>query len=117
VIGPGGRVGERPPDIDRFALPGLRPRGIFARVASDPENSPVGRGFGAGYAIVGAGFQFAFAILFFLGAGYMLDRWLHTRPVFTLLGVAVGLAAGFYAFILRVMAESRRGSDRAGPQR
>jgi F0F1-type ATP synthase assembly protein I len=86
-------------------------------VASDPENSPVGRGFGAGYAIVGAGFQFAFAILFFLGAGYMLDRWLHTRPVFTLLGVAVGLAAGFYAFILRVMAESRRGSDRAGPQR
>jgi F0F1-type ATP synthase assembly protein I len=108
VIGPGGRVGERPPDIDRFALPGLRPGGIFARVASDPENSPVGRGFGAGYAIVGAGFQFAFAIVLFLGGGFLVDRWLGTRPVFTLLGLAVGLAAGFYAFLLRVMAESRR---------
>jgi hypothetical protein len=35
---------------------------------------------------------------------------LGTRPLFTLLGVAVGLAAGFYAFFVRVMAESRRGA-------
>jgi len=85
-------------------------------MALEPEKSPIGRGFGAGYAIVGAGFQFAFAILLFLGGGLLVDRWLGTRPVFTLLGVAIGLAAGFYAFILRVMAESRRGSDRAGPR-
>ena len=86
-------------------------------MASDPEDSPVGRGFGAGYAIVGAGFQFAFAILFFLGAGYMLDKWLHTRPAFTLVGTAVGLAAGFYAFMVRVMAESRRGGSTGGKGR
>ena len=86
-------------------------------MALDSEDSSVGRAFGAGYAIVGAGFQFAFAILLFLGGGFLVDRWLGTRPVFTLLGVAVGLAAGFYAFLLRVMAESRRGSDRAGPRR
>ena len=55
---------------------------------------------------MGAGFQFAFAILLFLGAGYMLDRWLHTRPAFTLVGTAVGLAAGFYAFLT-----SRRGGS------
>lgn len=85
-------------------------------MALEPEKSPIGRGFGAGYAIVGAGFQFAFAILLFLGGGLLVDRWLGTRPVFTLLGVAIGLAAGFYAFILRVMAESRRGSERAGPR-
>jgi len=85
-------------------------------MALEPEKSPIGRGFGAGYAIVGAGFQFAFAILLFLGGGLLVDRWLGTRPLFTLLGVAIGLAAGFYAFILRVMAESRRGSDRAGPR-
>ena len=77
-------------------------------MASDSKDSPVGRAFGAGYAIVGAGFEFAFAILLFLGGGFLVDRWLDTRPVFTLVGVAVGLAAGFYAFILRVMAESRR---------
>ena len=76
----------------------------------EPDENPVGRGFGSGYAIVGAGFQFAFAILLFLGGGHLADRWLGTRPLFTLLGLAVGLAAGFYAFFLRVMAESRRGS-------
>ena len=77
-------------------------------MASDSEDRSVGRGLGAGYAIVGAGFQFAFAILLFLGGGFLVDRWLGTRPVFTLIGVAVGLAAGFYAFLVRVMAESRR---------
>jgi F0F1-type ATP synthase assembly protein I len=84
---------------------------------SEPGENPVGRGFGAGYAIVGAGFQFAFAILFFLGGGLLADKWLGTRPVCTLLGLAVGLGAGFYAFYVRVMAESRRGSGegRRGP--
>ena len=84
-------------------------------MAHEADNSPVGRGFGAGYAIVGAGFQFAFAILFFLGGGFLVDRWLGTRPVFMLVGMAIGLAAGFYVFILRVMAESRRGPNRSGP--
>ena len=77
-------------------------------MAADSEDSSAGRGFGAGYAIVAAGFQFAFAILLFLGGGFLVDRWLGTRPIFTLIGVAVGLAAGFYAFFLRVLAESRR---------
>ncbi len=70
------------------------------------------RGFGTGYAIVAAGFQLAFAILLFLGAGVLLDRWLHTKPVFTLIGVAVGLGAGMYAFLRQVLAESPRGSGR-----
>jgi ATP synthase protein I len=84
-------------------------------MAMGPEQNPIGRGFGTGYAIVGAGFQFAFAILLFLGGGVLLDRWLGTRPVFTLLGVAIGLGAGFYAFFIRVMAESRRGDGPGKP--
>ena len=84
-------------------------------MALGPEQNPIGRGFGAGYAIVGAGFQFAFAILLFLGGGVLLDRWLGTRPVFTLLGVAVGLGAGFYVFILRVSAEAQRGRGTGKP--
>ncbi len=83
-------------------------------MATGPSKDPIGRGFGAGYAIVGAGFQFAFAILLFLGGGALLDRWLGTRPLFTLVGVAIGLGAGFYVFILRVTAESR---PRGGPDR
>jgi F0F1-type ATP synthase assembly protein I len=55
---------------------------------------------------VGAGFQLAFSILFFLGMGHLADRWLASTPIFTLVGLAVGLGAGFYAFIRRVMAVS-----------
>jgi ATP synthase protein I len=77
-------------------------------MAADREEHPVGRGFGAGYAIVGAGFQLAFAILFFMGMGHLVDRWLHTRPLFLLVGVVIGCAAGFYAFLRRVLAESER---------
>jgi F0F1-type ATP synthase assembly protein I len=85
-----------------------------------PGSDEIGRGFGAGYALVSAGFQLAFTILFFLGGGYLLDRWLHTRPIFTVIGIAVGLAAGMYAFMRRVMAEAggngtrkrERGDDR-----
>lgn len=73
-------------------------------MALNDDRSPVGRGFGAGYAIVGAGFQFAFAILLFLWIGHLADRWLDSKPILTLVGLAVGLGAGFYAFWLRVMA-------------
>ena len=30
--------------------------------------------------------------------GYYLDRWLGTSPVFTLIGLGVGIAAGFREF-------------------
>jgi F0F1-type ATP synthase assembly protein I len=85
-------------------------------MASDPDENAESRGFGAGYAIVAAGFQLAFAVLLFLGAGILVDRWLHTRPLFTVIGVLVGLGAGMYAFILRVLAESprRKGSGETG---
>lgn len=76
-------------------------------MAMDEEKSPESRGFGAGYAIVGAGFQLALAILFFLWVGHLVDGWLHTAPVFMLIGVLVGLGAGMYALIRRVTAESK----------
>ncbi len=90
-------------------------------MAQERRESPTGRGFGAGYAIVGAGFQFAFSILFFLGMGYLADKGLGTRPVLMLVGLAIGLAAGFYAFLRRVQAEVRRtgaqGHGRTGTPR
>jgi F0F1-type ATP synthase assembly protein I len=83
-------------------------------MALEPDESAESRGFGAGYAIVAAGFQLAFAVLLFLGAGYLLDRWLHTRPLFTVAGVLVGLGAGMYAFLTRVMAEAPKA--KGGPK-
>lgn len=86
-------------------------------MAQDEERSPESRGFGAGYAIVGAGFQLALAILFFLWIGHLVDGWLHTAPVFMLIGVLVGLGTGMYALIRRVTAESKDAGpkSKAGP--
>jgi len=44
--------------------------------------------------------------------GYFLDRWLGTNPVFTLIGLAVGIAAGardFFRVIKRWESEERDG--------
>jgi F0F1-type ATP synthase assembly protein I len=83
-------------------------------MAPDPDDNAESRGFGAGYSIVAAGFQLALAILLFLGAGFLVDRWLHSKPIFTVIGVVVGLGAGMYVFILRVLAESPRRKAKGG---
>lgn len=31
-----------------------------------------------------------------MGGGYLLDRWLGTKPLFLLLGIVVGLGAVYY---------------------
>ncbi len=84
-------------------------------MALDPDENAESRGFGAGYAIVAAGFQPALAAVLFLFAGKLVDRWLHTRPIFTVIGVLVGLGAGMYVFILRVIAESPKRKAKGGP--
>ncbi len=79
-------------------------------MADERDGSPLGRGYGTGWALVGAGFQLAFSILFFMGMGHLVDRWLGSRPLFMLIGTAVGLATGFYAFWVRVQAASKGGT-------
>ena len=54
------------------------------------------QGYGQGYSYVAAGFTFAFAILGFGALGWLLDGWIHTRPLFALVGGGVG---GFGAFM------------------
>ncbi len=76
-------------------------------MAQKNDEDSVGRSFGAGYAIVAAGFQLVFSILFFMGLGWLVDRWLHTAPAFMLVGIIVGLAAGFYVFLLKVNQETK----------
>ena len=79
------------------------------------EDNPVGQGYGAGWSLVSAGFQLVGSILFFMWMGHLADGWLGTTPVLMLVGIALGLAAGFYAFISRVMAEAGpRGKPKDG---
>ena len=43
-----------------------------------------------------------------LGMGYLLDKWLKTAPVFTLVMATLGIVAGFYNFIRAYEAWNRR---------
>lgn len=70
-------------------------------------------------AYLGLGWGFAFAVGLFVALGWFLDNWLDASPVFTVIGVFVGGAAGFY-FVVRqaldIQQDSRtrkRGNDEA----
>ncbi len=63
-------------------------------------------------AYLGLGWGFAFAVGLFVGLGWLLDGWLDTSPVFTVIGGFVGGAAGFY-FVVRHALDIEKGG-RAG---
>lgn len=70
----------------------------------------------------GIGCSVAVSLLLFIGGGVLVDRWLGTEPIGTLIGVALGLiAAGYSLYELAVMGRPDRGivklkrSDDDGP--
>ncbi len=63
---------------------------------------------------MGLGMTLAVTVLAGLGGGYWLDRRLGTRPVFLLLGAALGVGAALYHFFKVVAALDTRNS---GPKR
>lgn len=59
------------------------------------------------------GTSIAASIALAMGGGYLLDRWLGTRPLFLLLGILVGLIAAFYTLRdLSHQFDRRRDGDR-----
>jgi F0F1-type ATP synthase assembly protein I len=72
------------------------------------------RSFGEGYAYVGAGFAFAFAILLFGAVGWVVDGWLHTRPLFAIIGAFAGGFAGFVSIYVRVMRDAQAAKRERG---
>lgn len=54
------------------------------------------------------GFTFALAALLFCYAGYRLDKWLETLPIFTLLGTFLGGIGGFLYIYKELTAGDRR---------
>lgn len=68
--------------------------------------------------LLGIGWYFAMSIVGGIGGGLLLDGWLETRPLFTLLGLFVGLALalfGGYVLLMQVMSEEKtgKGADEA----
>lgn len=68
----------------------------------DDQQNQTAKGFGQGYQYVGAGFTFAFAILLFGALGWVVDGWIHTRPLFAIAGAFLGGTAGFMSIYYRV---------------
>ncbi len=75
---------------------------------NDGDAKVVGLAAGIGFAIVAT-------LVVFLAAGIILDKWLDTSPVFTLIGVAVGLiGAGYQLYELVRVSDSNRPSGPLG---
>lgn len=42
------------------------------------------------------GLRLGISVILGLGGGLLLDGWLHTSPIFTLIGMVLGIAAAMY---------------------
>src|SRR5437016_1163631 len=80
---------------------------------SSPRNAKPTRVNSAvsGAEFAGIGIQFALTILVFVFGGLWLDRRLDSSPWFTLIGVTVGAAGGFYSMYVKIMAAQRREAE------
>jgi len=61
-----------------------------------PDNEETNRKSGIAYA---AAFTLFASVVSLWGAGWLLDRWLGTKPWLMVIGIVLGAAAGFYQFI------------------
>ncbi len=61
-----------------------------------PENEETSRKSGLAY---GAALVLFSSVISFCGLGWLLDRWLGTKPWLLVAGIVLGAAAGFYQFI------------------
>jgi F0F1-type ATP synthase assembly protein I len=63
----------------------------------DDESTRQQRKTAAGIGIaLDLGVRLGVSVFLGLGAGLLLDNWLHTSPIFTLIGMVVGIAAAMY---------------------
>ncbi len=78
------------------------------------DAGPEAKGYGQGYEYFGLALNFTIAILLFGAGGWFLDGWVHTQPLFTIVGAFVGGFAGFMSIYYRVKkdTESKGGKGR-----
>jgi F0F1-type ATP synthase assembly protein I len=62
----------------------------------------VGRELGEAWRYDTLGYTFAFSVIIFAGAGWLLDGWLGTRPFLTIGGTIVGAGLAFAWVYLKV---------------
>ena len=63
----------------------------------DDESTRQQRTTAAGIGIaLDLGVRLGVSVVIGLGAGLLLDNWLHTSPIFTLIGMVLGIGAAMY---------------------
>jgi F0F1-type ATP synthase assembly protein I len=71
------------------------------------EPSGSSREVGEGYKYVSLGLTFAGGIIFFMGMGFLLDRWLGWMPILTVTGTLVGAVLSFLNVYWKLQADER----------
>jgi F0F1-type ATP synthase assembly protein I len=69
------------------------------------------RGLVLAMRLLGLGWYIAASIVLGVGSGLLLDGWLGTVPLFTLLGVLGGSVVGFYGMYRMVLPLTRGNSE------
>jgi ATP synthase protein I len=75
-----------------MAVPVTKPDPGVDEESTRPERNTAA---GIGMAL-DLGVRLGVSVVIGLGAGLLLDSWLHTSPIFTLIGMVVGIAAAMY---------------------
>ena len=83
------------------------PGPVLMREEKPPQNVEMARA-------LGLGLTWALSTALFLYLGSLLDGWLDTDPLFTIVGTFVGAAAGFYYLYSELMARQRKGKGPKG---
>lgn len=64
------------------------------RPEEGPEQVPPAQNWGM---VMDLGMRLGLSVVIGVGAGVLLDNWAHTSPLFTLIGVVVGVGAAMYS--------------------
>ena len=85
--------GEAYPEVDTDYRPG--------DTSAEGMTDSYGDGMRAAGPYLGLGLQIAVSMVFFVGLGLLVDRWLGTTPWGVIVGAAIGMV-GIMALVLRV---------------
>jgi F0F1-type ATP synthase assembly protein I len=76
-----------------MAVPVIRPDRVMDDDEGNRPDADASKSIGIAFDL---GLRLGIAVILGLGGGLLLDSWLHTIPIFTLIGMVLGIAAAMY---------------------
>lgn len=72
------------------------------------DREPAGKELGRAWRYDTLGYTFAASVIGFAGGGFLLDRWLHTTPIITVVGTLLGAGLAFFWVYQKVKADETK---------